>query len=115
MTDKRESINESKPPMPIAQSVNKGLSIKFDASEAITGLKAIQREAKEAVRALREVEELTNRRTQEEKIVPHALYECLVCEHKEQVRGRKEDYLEIRICPKCKGAFVDVWKIVKYR
>lgn len=41
--------------------------------------------------------------------------ECLVCEHNEMVyHESKEDYQEVRVCPKCNGAFVDVFKICKY-
>jgi Zn-finger nucleic acid-binding protein len=40
-----------------------------------------------------------------------AVYQCLHCNHKERVEGNKEDYSEVKVCPKCNGAFVDIWKI----
>lgn len=40
---------------------------------------------------------------------------CLVCEHSEMIHHEsKEDYQEVNVCPKCKGAFVDIYKIHKY-
>lgn len=88
------------------------LTIELDCSDALKGLKAVQKEAKKAAAALREVEKLTLQEPNE--IVTHAHYECLICEHKEQIRGPKEEYKEVRVCPKCKGAFIDIWKISKY-
>lgn len=44
-----------------------------------------------------------------------AVYECLCCEHRGPVRGKKEDYSEVKVCPNCNGAFVDTWKIAKYK
>lgn len=42
--------------------------------------------------------------------------ECLVCEHSEMVyHESKEDYQEVRVCPKCNGALVDVFKLCKYQ
>ncbi|MBM7681960.1 putative CHY-type Zn-finger protein [Pullulanibacillus pueri] len=42
-------------------------------------------------------------------------YGCLSCGHTENVQATKQDYSEVRVCPKCNGAFVDVWKINKYK
>lgn len=93
------------------------LIVDIDCSEALKGLKAVQREAKRTVQALKEVEALKNRNiTADDAIVCHAYYECLTCGHKEKVYGKKEKYQEIRVCPECnKGAFVDIWKINKYK
>ncbi|MGH0487455.1 hypothetical protein ACQVPJ_24085 [Bacillus mycoides] len=42
--------------------------------------------------------------------------ECLVCGHQEKVyRQSKEEYQEVTVCPKCNGAFVDMWVINKYK
>lgn len=42
--------------------------------------------------------------------------QCLVCDHQGTVlHNSKEEYQEVTVCPKCKGAFVDIWKIVKYK
>lgn len=41
--------------------------------------------------------------------------QCLVCDHKGTVlHNSKEEYLEVTVCPKCNGAFVDTWKLHKY-
>lgn len=41
--------------------------------------------------------------------------QCLICNHTASViYDKKEDYQEVSVCPKCKGAFVDTWKISKY-
>lgn len=40
--------------------------------------------------------------------------ECLSCGHGEMVFHAKKDYQEVRVCPKCKGALVDVWHKHKY-
>lgn len=41
---------------------------------------------------------------------------CLVCDHSEMVyHESKEDYQEVRVCPKCNGAFIDIWKLPKYK
>ncbi|MGE6515182.1 hypothetical protein [Lysinibacillus sphaericus] len=40
---------------------------------------------------------------------------CLVCGHSDVVlHDSKDDYQEVRVCPKCKGAYVDIWKLQKY-
>lgn len=40
---------------------------------------------------------------------------CLVCGHSEMVHHEsKEGYKEVTVCPKCNGAFVDVWHKHKY-
>lgn len=44
-----------------------------------------------------------------------AVYQCLCCGHRDRVQGSKEDYSEVKVCPKCNGAFVDVWHIAKYK
>lgn len=42
--------------------------------------------------------------------------QCLVCDHKGTVlHNTKEEYQEVTVCPKCKGAFVDIWKLAKYK
>lgn len=41
--------------------------------------------------------------------------QCLVCGHSDTVfHDSKDDYQEVRVCPKCNGAYVDVWKRYKY-
>ncbi|KMN42062.1 hypothetical protein ACT1UG_22610 [Bacillus paramycoides] len=41
---------------------------------------------------------------------------CLVCGHQGKVyRTSKEEYKEVTVCPKCNGAFVDMYKLEKYR
>lgn len=42
-------------------------------------------------------------------------YKCLCCDHDDLVQVTKEEYQEVLVCPKCNGAFVDVWKIAKYK
>ena len=40
---------------------------------------------------------------------------CLVCGHQDKVyRTSKEGYQEVTVCPKCNGAFVDMYKLGKY-
>lgn len=40
---------------------------------------------------------------------------CLVCGHNDMVfHDNKDDYQEVRVCPECNGAYVDVWKKHKY-
>ncbi|MFC9728338.1 hypothetical protein [Bacillus cereus] len=42
--------------------------------------------------------------------------QCLACGHQDKVyHPSKEKYQEITVCPKCSGAFVDVWHISKYK
>ncbi|MED3650619.1 hypothetical protein [Heyndrickxia sporothermodurans] len=43
-----------------------------------------------------------------------ATYKCLCCGFKDKVTGENEDYSEVKVCPKCNGAFVDIWKLEKY-
>jgi Zn-finger nucleic acid-binding protein len=43
-----------------------------------------------------------------------AVYRCLCCDHEERIRGNKDEYSELKVCPKCNGAFVDIWMIGKY-
>ncbi|MBK5494610.1 hypothetical protein [Bacillus sp. TH13] len=41
---------------------------------------------------------------------------CLVCGHMDKVYyPSKEEYREVTVCPKCNGAFVDVWVINNYK
>lgn len=41
---------------------------------------------------------------------------CLVCGHQDRVNHpSKKEYQEVTVCPKCNGAFVDVWKLGKYK
>ncbi|MDA1815462.1 hypothetical protein PDK14_10265 [Bacillus cereus] len=41
---------------------------------------------------------------------------CLVCGHQDKVyRTSKEEYQEVTVCPKCNGAFVDMYKLEKYK
>ncbi|EOP80878.1 TPA: hypothetical protein QCY76_000591 [Bacillus cereus] len=41
---------------------------------------------------------------------------CLVCGHMDKVyHPSKEEYQEVTVCPKCNGAFVDVWVINNYK
>lgn len=40
--------------------------------------------------------------------------ECLTCGHREMIFHSKENYQEVRVCPKCKGALVDDWHKHKY-
>jgi Zn-finger nucleic acid-binding protein len=56
-----------------------------------------------------------NKMNKNRGIVTLSTYQCLCCEHTERVEGKKEDYSEVKVCPKCKGAFVDLWKIHKYQ
>lgn len=42
--------------------------------------------------------------------------QCLVCSHSGTVlHESKEEYQEVTVCPKCNGAFVDTWKLPKYK
>lgn len=41
---------------------------------------------------------------------------CLVCGHQDKVyRTSKEEYQDVTVCPKCNGAFVDMYKLEKYK
>lgn len=41
---------------------------------------------------------------------------CLACDYQIKTYQSPEDeYQEVTVCPKCNGAFVDVWKLVKYK
>lgn len=50
-----------------------------------------------------------------EEIVRYAKYQCLNCDHKDTATGKRKDYKEILVCPKCNGAYVDIWHIAKYK
>lgn len=39
---------------------------------------------------------------------------CLVCGYGGKTVESKDDYQEVGVCPKCNGAFVDIWCINKY-
>lgn len=41
--------------------------------------------------------------------------ECLSCGHNETIFHTKKEYQEVSVCPKCKGALVDVWKLRKHQ
>lgn len=49
-----------------------------------------------------------------DEIVTHAKYKCLSCNHTDLVRGKRQEYQEIRLCPACNGLYVDAWKLTKY-
>ncbi|EJP84657.1 hypothetical protein [Bacillus cereus] len=37
---------------------------------------------------------------------------CLVCDYRiKMYQSPKDNYQEVTVCPKCKGAFIDVWKL----
>jgi hypothetical protein len=41
---------------------------------------------------------------------------CLACGHQDRVDyPSKEEYQEVTVCPKCNGAFVDAFKLAKYK
>lgn len=41
---------------------------------------------------------------------------CLVCGYQDRVNHlSKKEYQEVTVCPECNGAFVDVWKLGKYK
>lgn len=43
-------------------------------------------------------------------------HKCLACGHQDRVNyPSKEAYQEVTVCPKCNGAFVDMWKLEKYK
>lgn len=82
------------------------ISVGVDVSNAIKGLKVLQREAKKTVQALKEVDVII---TTDKPRLYSARYECLLCDHNDCVRNEKKDYREVLVCPKCKGAFVDTY------
>lgn len=44
------------------------------------------------------------------------MYECLSCNHKAKVQGKLKYYSEVLVCANCStGAFVDMYKIQKYK
>lgn len=53
--------------------------------------------------------------SKENEIVTLAYYQCLCCEHKERLEGKRSDYSEVKVCPKCNGAFVDSFALGKYK
>ncbi|WP_459503067.1 hypothetical protein [Bacillus sp. C1] len=41
---------------------------------------------------------------------------CLACDYQiKTYQSPKDEYQEITVCPKCTGAFVDVFKLAKYK
>ncbi|MES5942324.1 MULTISPECIES: hypothetical protein [unclassified Bacillus cereus group] len=41
---------------------------------------------------------------------------CLVCDYRiKMYQSPKDKYQEVTVCPKCNGAFVDMWKLEKYK
>lgn len=41
---------------------------------------------------------------------------CLVCDYRiKTYQSPKEKYQEVTVCPKCNGAFVDMWKLEKHK
>ena len=65
IADSLQAMTEdNKPPAPPSQKKKNDLTVKvdIDVSDALKGLKAVQREAKNTARALREVEELSDKR-----------------------------------------------------
>lgn len=50
-----------------------------------------------------------------DEIITHATYKCLCCGYRDKVRGKRKDYKEINVCPKCDGAFVDIYHLHKYQ
>jgi hypothetical protein len=50
----------------------------------------------------------------ENEIVTYAKYKCLSCDHGDFEKGKRKDYKEVLLCPKCNGLYVDSWKIHKY-
>ncbi|MGE6615754.1 hypothetical protein [Bacillus mycoides] len=45
----------------------------------------------------------------------YARYKCLCCEHTDRLEVTKEEQLDVKICPKCKGAFVDLFVYGRYK
>lgn len=52
---------------------------------------------------------------EQHKRIVFGYYECLCCGNYERVDFPKEEYQEVRVCPKCNGAFVDKWMLAKYK
>ncbi|MEH7503275.1 hypothetical protein V7152_14900 [Neobacillus drentensis] len=52
---------------------------------------------------------------EQHKKIGRAVYRCLCCDHQDEVQVTKDEYSEVKVCPKCNGAFVDLWKIAKYK
>ncbi len=48
------------------------------------------------------------------EVITHARYECLSCGYADTLRGKRKDYKEIQLCPKCNGLFIDSWHRSKY-
>lgn len=42
------------------------------------------------------------------------LYQCLLCKYKLKLELGKENYEEVKVCPKCNGALVDRYKMNTY-
>ncbi|HDR4874170.1 TPA: hypothetical protein QCR24_005077 [Bacillus cereus] len=41
---------------------------------------------------------------------------CLVCDYRiKTYQSPKEKYQEVTVCPKCSGAFVDMWRLKEYK
>ncbi|PEM45575.1 hypothetical protein COF80_32480 [Bacillus toyonensis] len=41
---------------------------------------------------------------------------CLVCDYQiKTYQSPNDEYREVTVCPKCNGAFVDMWKLEKYK
>lgn len=116
MTEKRESIDAKKPPKPPVQkkSNNLEINVEINVSQAIAGLKAVQREAKETVKALKEVE--SYRKVEEDSnhkptkaalwirnmILVNGLNLCksLTPEQVDTIISLHEEYIDIT-CPIC--------------
>lgn len=46
--------------------------------------------------------------------VGFVVYTCLFCGYEEGLKVAKGEYSEVKVCPKCNGAFVDRWHIGKH-
>ncbi|GAF63658.1 hypothetical protein BTS2_0549 [Bacillus sp. TS-2] len=62
-----------------------------------------------------EFEELDSLNKREEQKITYTVYRCLHCSHSEKLSGKREDYKEVTVCPKCNGAFVDQYRVGKYK
>ncbi|MEK4502789.1 hypothetical protein [Bacillus sp. FSL R12-0069] len=41
---------------------------------------------------------------------------CLACDYRiKTYQALEDEYQEVTVCPKCNGAFVDMWKLEKYK